>query len=77
MTKKRQQFSNEFKEKVALEALKGHKTVAEIAREFEIHTTQVNNWKKHLLWFCQLNNSLPRKHTVPLFSGTGNHGPFI
>ena len=49
MTKKRQQFSNEFKAKVALEALKGHKTVSEIASEFEIHTTQVNNWKKHLL----------------------------
>jgi len=49
MTKKRQQFSNEFKAKVALEALKGHKTVSEIASEFEIHPTQVNNWKKHLL----------------------------
>jgi len=44
--KKRQQFINEFKAKVALEALKGHKTVSEIASEFEIHPTQVNNWKK-------------------------------
>jgi len=49
MTKKRQQFSNEFKAKVALEALKEHKTVSEIASEFEIHPTQVNSWKKYLL----------------------------
>ncbi len=49
MSKKRQQFSNDFKARVAIEALKGHKTVAEIASEFEIHTTQVNNWKKQLL----------------------------
>lgn len=49
MTKKRQQFSNEFKAKVAIEALKGQKTVAEISSEFEIHSTQVNSWKKQLL----------------------------
>lgn len=49
MTKKRQPFSNEFKAKVALEALRGHKTVSEIASEFEIHPTQVDTWKKHLL----------------------------
>lgn len=49
MGKKRQQFSNEFKAKVAIEAIKGQKMIAEIASEFEIHTTQVNNWKKHLL----------------------------
>ena len=49
MSTKRKSFSNTFKAKVAIEALKGQKTVAEIASEFEVHTTQVNTWKKHLL----------------------------
>ena len=49
MTTKRQKFTDEFKAKVAIEAIKGQKTIAEIASEFEIHPTQVNTWKKHLL----------------------------
>jgi len=49
MSKKRKSFSNEFKAKVAIEALKGQKSVAEIASEFEIHSTQVNSWKKQML----------------------------
>jgi transposase-like protein len=46
---KRKTFSNEFKAKVALEAIKGHRTANELASEFEVHTTQVNSWKKQLL----------------------------
>jgi len=49
MTKKRKSFSNEFKAKVAIEALKGQKSVAEIASEFGIHSTQINSWKKQML----------------------------
>lgn len=45
----RKKFSSEFKSKVAVEALKGHKTVNELASEFGVHPTQVNNWKKQLL----------------------------
>jgi transposase-like protein len=44
---KRKQHSNEFKAKVALEALKCQKTVNELAGEFEVHPTQINTWKKH------------------------------
>jgi len=47
MTRKR--FTSEFKSKVAVEALKGHKTVNELASEFGVHTTQINTWKKQLL----------------------------
>jgi transposase len=47
MTKK--SFTSEFKSKVAVEALKGHRTIAELASEFDIHPTQINNWKKQLL----------------------------
>lgn len=49
MSTKRKSFDNTFKEKVAIEALKAQKTVAETASEFEVHTTRVNNWKKQIL----------------------------
>jgi len=44
----RKQFSSEFKAKVALEALKGQKTVAELASEFGVHATQVTAWRNTL-----------------------------
>ncbi len=43
---KRKQHNKDFKAKVALEALKGHKTINEIAAEYEVHPTQINTWKK-------------------------------
>lgn len=48
MAAKRKRHSPEFKARVALEALKGMKTSQEIAREFEIHPTQVAQWKAQL-----------------------------
>ena len=39
---KRKTFPSKFKAKVAIEALKGHQTVNQIAAEFEVHPTQVN-----------------------------------
>ena len=41
----KKQFSDEFKAKVGLEALKGDKTVAELASEYQVHPTQVNTWR--------------------------------
>jgi transposase len=35
-----------FKARVALEALKGIKTIQQIAKEFEVHPMQVSDWKK-------------------------------
>ena len=46
---KRKYFSGEFKTKVALEAIRGIKTVNEIGQEFGVHPTQVGAWKKELL----------------------------
>lgn len=45
---KRKNFSGQYKAKVALEALRGVKTVNEIAQEFGVHPTQVGLWKKEL-----------------------------
>lgn len=46
---KRRKFSAEFKARVALEAIRGIRTVSDIAAEYEVHPTQVNQWKKDLL----------------------------
>ena len=46
---KRKTFTSKFKAKVAIEALKGHQTVNQIAAEFDVHPSQVNAWKKQLL----------------------------
>ena len=42
-------FNAEFKAKVAVEAIKGDKTVAELASEFKIHPSQIATWKKQAL----------------------------
>ena len=42
----RRRFSAEFKAKVALVAIKGHETVAELATKHEVHPTQIAAWKR-------------------------------
>jgi transposase-like protein len=45
----RKKYSSGFKTKVAIEAIKGDKTIAEISSSFEVHRDQVQKWKKTAL----------------------------
>ena len=49
MKKPRRNHSASFKARVALEAIRGEKTVAQIAAHHEVHATQVTAWKTELL----------------------------
>jgi len=49
MSRKRKQYSSEFKAKVALTAIKDDETVAQLASRYEIHPTMIHTWKRNLL----------------------------
>jgi transposase-like protein len=48
MSTQRKHYSAEFKARVALEALKGLKTVNELASTYGVHPTQIAHWKHRL-----------------------------
>ena len=52
MNTKKTKYTAKLKGKIAIEALKGEKTISEIASNHGLHPTQVNRWK------AQLNNGL-------------------
>jgi transposase len=49
LKKSRKRFSAEFKAKVALEALRGEKTITELASQHDVHPNQIQTWKKALM----------------------------
>ena len=49
MKDQRKRFSGDFKTKVAVEAIKGHRTATEIAGEYGVHPNQITQWKKQAL----------------------------
>ncbi len=48
MRRKRRNHSSAFKAKVALAALKGEKTLAQLASEFDVHANQIQSWRNQL-----------------------------
>jgi transposase len=49
MSRKRRQHGSDFKARVALAAVKEQQTVQELAKQFAIHTSQIQDWKKRLI----------------------------
>ena len=49
MTGKRTKYSGEFKAKVALEAIKGELTLAQLAAKHGVHQTLITSWKKQAI----------------------------
>lgn len=69
MIKKR--FDSEFKARVALEAIKGNKTIAEISSDFKVHSTQISGWKRQALigikeFFCNGTKTRTESHEQEL-----------
>ena len=63
MKRKRRNHSPTFKAKVALAALKGDKTLSELAQQFDVHPNQIQDWKKRL-----------QEQAVELFAGGAKRG---
>jgi putative transposase len=59
---KRRTHDAAFKAKVALEAVKGEKTLAQLAGEYGVHPNQIGQWRKRIL-----------KELPTLFSERGDH----
>jgi len=55
---KRRKFAPEFKAKVALEALRGELTLAELAAKHDLHPNVIQQWKRQM-----------KEHAADIFSG--------
>ena len=68
----RRKHSAAFKAKVALAAIAGDKTLAELAQQFEVHPNQITTWKRQLSESVQIfttnrqqNRKLISRHCMP------------
>jgi transposase-like protein len=67
MSTQRKRYSAEFKARVALETLKGHQTVNELASTYGVHPTQITHWKH------QLQQEIPNIFSVGRDKRTQDH----
>jgi len=49
MARQRKQYTAAFKAKVAMEAIKGQRTVQELASGYGVHPSQITSWRKQLV----------------------------
>ena len=79
MGRKRRVFIDKFKAKVAMEAIKGVKTLAKLASDYQVHPNQIYDWKKRLVQsapelFLMRSNGQAKseeKLTAPLYEEIG------
>lgn len=79
MSQKRKKHSDDFKARVAIEAVKGVKTLSELSSAFGVHPTVIASWKRQLLHgaagiFSRSGNGSGRTEeeiTAPLFTEIG------
>ena len=79
MGRKRRKFTDKFKAKMALEAIRGVKTIAELAKEYQVHPNQISGWKRQVLTNASdlfASGSAPRAKTeeeltAPLYEEIG------
>lgn len=45
----RKNYPADFKAKVSLEAIREHRTIAELSSAFEVHATMINRWKAYVV----------------------------
>jgi len=79
MSQKRKKHSDEFKARVALEGVRGIKTLSELSSEFRVHSTVIAHWKRQLVCgaavvFSQAAGRMGRTEeevTAPLYEEIG------
>jgi transposase-like protein len=77
--KKRKVYGPEYKAKVGLEAVRGMKTINQVAQEYSVHPIQVGLWEKEILekaqtlFKCKRGSKLTHEHNEPdrLYSEIG------
>lgn len=63
----RRKFDAPFRARVALEAIRGEKTMAQLSSEYGVHATQIGQWRQELIrrsaeLFAKPDNSLTQQH---------------
>jgi putative transposase len=79
MSQKRRKHSDEVKARVALDAVKGIRTLSELSSEYRVHPTVIGQWKRQLVIgapgiFSRVvgrNGKSPEELTAPLYEEIG------